>query len=68
MADDGPDTNPPADSPEAREQDKRLEFRELRGRIKEIREVIQVLGARRKELEARQAELAAELGQAKPKV
>jgi hypothetical protein len=55
----------PTDAPggdEHRELDKRQEYREVRGRIKELRETIQVLGSRRKTLEARQAELAAELG------
>ena len=51
---------------EHRDSEKRQEFRELRGRIKELRETIQLLASRRKALEARQTELAAELGASQP--
>jgi len=66
MADPKPLSKAVAGSEEHREPDKRQEFRELRGRIKELREMIQLLGTRRKTLEARQAELAAELGGSQP--
>lgn len=62
MANLQPLSKPAAGGDEHRDSEKRQEFRELRGRIKELRETIQLLGSRRKALEARQAELAAELG------
>jgi chromosome segregation ATPase len=66
MADPKPGSKAVAGGEERQDAEKRQELRELRGRIKELREVIQHLGARRKTLEARQAELAAELGGAHP--
>jgi hypothetical protein len=66
MADPQPLSSPAAGADEQREPDKRQEFRELRGRIKELREMIQLLASRRKTLEARQAELATELGASLP--
>ena len=66
MANSKPLPKTAAGDEEHRGQDKRQEYRELRGRIKELREMLQLLGSRRKTLEARQAELAAELGGSHP--
>jgi hypothetical protein len=62
MANLQPLSKPAGDGDEHRDSEKRQEFRELRGRIKELRETIQILASRRKSLETRQTELAAELG------
>jgi len=62
MANPQPLSNAAAEGDQHRDSEKRQEFRELRGRIKELRETIQILASRRKTLETRQTELAAELG------
>ncbi len=48
---------------------KKVEFRELNGRLKEVRDVIKMLTNHRKELETRHNELGTELGKTtkKPK-
>jgi len=54
----------PADlsSAEKQQQEQKREFRDLRGRLAELREMAQASATRRKELEARLGELAAQLG------
>ncbi len=62
MADAKPKT-PAAITPEEKQQqEKKREFRELRGRLAESREMALASASRRKELEARLGKLAAELG------
>jgi hypothetical protein len=53
-----------AGGPDKETMAKRAELREIKSRLKEIREIMKYLGDKRKEFDARETALSAELGRA----
>ena len=53
---------PASTSPAIEQAGKKSELRSLKVRIKEVREIVKILSDKRKDLEARETALAAELG------